>query len=151
MYQSPIQNEEESMMKILKIEPYKTPKVIETDHMGLEWLQEQVGGYIEAIYPFEDPIAIICDEEGKLKGKSLNRALESEDGNIYDVLCGDFLVVGLGEEDFTGLSDELLEKYQEFFKDPDYIYIDDDRGIVCISYDPHNLTDDEEGNNEDTN
>ena len=39
-------------------------------------------GYIEAIYPYDDPVALICGEEAKLEGKPLNRALRDEDGTL---------------------------------------------------------------------
>ena len=42
--------------------------------------------YIEAIYPYEDPVALVCNEEGKLEGLPLNRALRDEDGDIYSFL-----------------------------------------------------------------
>ena len=51
-------------------------------------LQHEVGGYIEAIYPYEDPVALVCNEEGKLEGLPLNRAPRDEDGDIYDVVAG---------------------------------------------------------------
>ena len=59
---------------------------------GLESLQHEVGGYIEAIYPYEEPVALVCNEEGKLEGLPLNRALRDEDGDIYDVVAGTFMV-----------------------------------------------------------
>ena len=83
-------------MNVLVVEPYKEPYEKEIDP-GLESLQHEVGGDIEAIYPFDDPVAVICNDEGKLEGLPLNRSLRDEDGEIYDVLCGTFLVVGLGE------------------------------------------------------
>ena len=39
-------------------------KEIDSD---LKSLQHEVGGYIEAIYPYEDPVALVCNEEGKLE------------------------------------------------------------------------------------
>ena len=61
----------------------------------------------------------ICDEEGKLKGNTLNRALRDSDGHIYDILAGTFLVVGLGEEDFDSLTDEHIQQFSEHFKTPE--------------------------------
>ena len=89
-------------MNVLVVEPYKEPyeKDIEP---GLESLQHEVGGDIECVYPFDDPVGIICNDEGKLEGLPLNRSLRDEDGEIYDVVAGTFLVVGLGEESFEGL------------------------------------------------
>ena len=43
-------------------------------------------------------------------GLPLNRALRDEDGQMYDAVAGDFLVVGLGEEDFASLTPELAQK-----------------------------------------
>ena len=56
---------------------------------------------------------------GKLMGLPLNRALWDEDGLMYDVIAGTFLVVGLGEEDFVSLSPELAQKYEEEFHQPE--------------------------------
>ena len=50
-------------MKVLLVEPEKEPYVKEISS-GLSSLQKELGGYIEAVYPFEDPVAIICNEEG---------------------------------------------------------------------------------------
>ena len=52
-------------MTILVIKPMQTPKVKEIES-SLESMQKEVGGYIQAIYPFEDSVALICNEEGKL-------------------------------------------------------------------------------------
>ena len=47
-------------MKVLKVEPYQAPEVKDIDQ-GLASLQHEVEGWIEATYPFEDPVAIICN------------------------------------------------------------------------------------------
>ena len=77
--------ERDSTIAVLIVEPGKEPYVKEIDS-GLESLQHEVGGYIEAIYPYEDPVALVCNEEGKLEGLPLNRALRDEDGDIYSFL-----------------------------------------------------------------
>ena len=53
-------------MRVLIIEPRKCPHVAEIDG-SLKSMQEIVGGHIEAICPFADKVAIVCDEESKLK------------------------------------------------------------------------------------
>lgn len=113
---------------VLAVEPGKEPYVQEISGT-LESLQHEVGGDIQAIYPYKD-IAIICADEGKLMGMPFNRALRDEDGHIYDVLVGKFLIVGLGKEDFTSLSDDLIEKYHDKFKTPEMMIRID--GKVCI-------------------
>ena len=105
-------------MTVLVVEPGMSPYVKEIDS-GLKSLQSEVGGWIEAVYPFEEEVALICNEEGKLCGLPLNRALMNEYGEIDDVIAGTFLVVGLGEEDFCSLSDEYIKKFSDRFKTPE--------------------------------
>lgn len=93
-------------------------------------LQHEVGGLIEVIYPFDDPVGIICNENGKLDGLPYNRSLRDENGEIYDIIAGDFLIVGLGNEDFTDLSDELTEKYLGLFSKPELFFKKDGKLIV---------------------
>ena len=38
---------------------------------------------------------------------------------MYDAVAGDFLVVGLGEEDFASLTPELAQKYEQLFHQPE--------------------------------
>ena len=105
-------------MTVLVVEPRKEPYVKEIDP-GLHSLQAEVGGDIGATYPFSDPVALVCNDEGKLIGLDLNRGLRDENGEIYDIMAGTFLVVGLGEEDFASLSPELAQKYTEHFRQPE--------------------------------
>lgn len=105
-------------MKVLMVEPGKMPRETEIDS-GLEALQKAVGGDIQAVYPYEDPVAIVCNDEGKIMGLPLNRALYDDSGNMYDIIAGNFLIVGLGEESFSDLAPELVEKYSKQFKHPE--------------------------------
>ena len=105
-------------IRVLVIKPEKTPYVKEIEPK-LAAYQAEVGGYIQAIYPFDEPVAIICNEEGKLNGLDLNRALRNDDGVIYDIVAGTFLVVGLGEEDFTSLDDAQIKQFSEKYKTPE--------------------------------
>ena len=61
----------------------------------------------------------IVNEEGKLNGLPLNRALRDEDNDIYDIVAGTFLVVGLGESEFASLTPALMEKYEKLFHSPE--------------------------------
>ena len=105
-------------MKVLVVEPEKEPYVKEISS-GLSSLQKEVGGFIEAVYPFEDPVAIICNEEGKLEGLPLNRALRDEDGHVYDIIPGTFLIAGLSEDNFCSLDDTQIEKFSSMYKNPE--------------------------------
>ena len=66
-----------------------------------------------------NPVAIVYNDEGKLTGLPLNRALRDEHGQMYDVVAGTFLVVGEGAEDFESLSPELAQKYEKHFHQPE--------------------------------
>ena len=110
--------QEKNTLSVLQIAPGQHPKPIEIDN-DLKALQQAVGGSIGASYPFEDPVAIVYNDDGKLMGLPLNRALRDESGEAYDVVAGTFLVVGLGEEDFASLSPELTQKYEELFHQPE--------------------------------
>lgn len=107
-------------MKVLMVEPGKVPYAAEIGE-GLEPLQAAVGGDIQAVYPYDDPVALICNEEGKYMGLPLNRALHDDEGNIYDIVAGNFFLCGLGEEDFTDLPADLMEKYRQQFEHPEQL------------------------------
>ena len=62
---------------------------------------------------------IVCNEEGKLEGLPLNRALRDEDGDIYDVVAGTFMVVGLTDDSFGSLTVEQMQKFSDLFKVPE--------------------------------
>ena len=110
---------EENTLSVLKIAPGQHPQQVEIDN-DLKALQEAVGGFIGASYPFaDDPIAIVYNDDGKLMGLPLNRALRDEDGQMYDAVAGTFLVVGLDEEDFASLTPELAQKYEQLFHQPE--------------------------------
>ncbi len=113
-----IMEQNENTLSVLKIAPGQYPQQVEIDN-DLKALQQAVGGSIGASYPFEDSVAIVYNDDGKLMGLPLNRALWDEDGLMYDVIAGTFLVVGLGEEDFVSLSPELAQKYEEEFHQPE--------------------------------
>lgn len=107
--------EQPSTLTVLVVEPNKKPYVKEIPS-GLESLQHEVGGSIQAVYPFEEPVAVICNEEGKLEGLPLNRALRDENGEIYDIVAGTFLVTGLTDDSFGSLSPDLLRQFMTEFK-----------------------------------
>lgn len=113
-------------IRVLLVEPLEKPRLVTIEHT-LENLQGLVGGTIQAVYPWEDPVALICNDEGKLMGLLPNRLLED-----YDLVCGTFFICGLGRENFTDLSDELAEKYTKKFRYPEMFFRMEDGHISCI-------------------
>lgn len=113
-----VEREKEKTIDVLLVEPGQYPRMTSIGS-DLHSLQKAVGGDIEAIYPYDDPIAIVCAEEGKINGEPLNRAIRDEDNDIVDIIAGTFFVCGLGEEDFASLPKELQEKYEDKFHQPE--------------------------------
>lgn len=114
-------------MKILIIEPGKHPREAEIDG-SLESMQKTVGGYLQAIYPFEDEVALVCDDESKLKSDTQWNRMLPETG---DIIKGTFFIAGLGAEDFTDLSAELMEKYRQRFRNVE-LFIPTPNGLMPI-------------------
>ena len=123
-------------LTVLVVEPMKEPYVKEIDP-GLYALQAEVGGNIAATYPFDDPVGLVLNDEGKLIGLDLNRSLRDEHGEIYDIVAGTFLVMGLGAEDFTSLPPTMIQKYTEHFKQPE-LFASLGGQIVSIPVEPEN-------------
>ena len=118
------------MMTVLKLSPGCRPEVISIPHT-LKEMQTIVGGSIEAIYPFEDQVAIVCNEEGKLLGQEPNRAIRDPDtGEIIDVICGTFFVCGLTEDNFGSLTDVQITYYSKIFEFPEIFLWNGNRLIV---------------------
>ena len=108
----------EKVIKVLKIEPGKLPKVVELKN-ELTALQEAVSigadyrGLIE-IVSLDEKTCLLLNEEGKLIGLKPNRRLG------WDILCGVFYVVGQnGDGDLCSLDERRLAEYAERFMVPE--------------------------------
>ena len=123
-------------LTVLVVEPMKEPYVKEIDP-GLHALQAEVGGDIAASYPFDDSVGLVLNDEGKLIGLDLNRSLRDEHGEIYDIVAGTFLVVGLGSESFASLPPDMIQKYTEQFKRPE-LFASINGQIVSVPVEPEN-------------
>ena len=105
-------------MNVLMVEPGKAPYETQIGD-DLQSMQAVVGGYIQAVYPFEQPVALVCNEYGKRDGLPFNRALRDSDGDVYDIVAGNFFIAGLGKSEFTDLPHELAEQFAERFRQPE--------------------------------
>lgn len=97
-------------MNVLVVEPGYAP--YEKEINSLKEMQETVGGYIEAIYPYEEMLAIVCNEEGLINGLPFNRSMDGGYGAVF----GTFFVCGLTEDSFGSLSPEQVKHFKERFK-----------------------------------
>ena len=107
-------------MQVVVVEPKKKPMVQDID-AGLESMQKIVGGSIQAIYPFDEPVALICNEEGKLLNLPLNRALRDDEGTVYDIIYGTFFLCAAPPDSdrFAGLTDQQVKTFMERFDMPE--------------------------------
>ena len=87
-------------MKAIRKKPGEKPEIVDIEN-NLESLQKAVGGYIECI-PY-DKFIVICDEEGRLKGKPFNCVI---DPIPY---VGTILAVGDDGEDFKDIEISLAD------------------------------------------
>ncbi|MFQ7311673.1 MAG: DUF3846 domain-containing protein [Sellimonas sp.] len=122
--------EQKHLMNVLLVKPGMYPQAVQIGS-ELEDLQKAVGGDIEAVYPFNEEVALVVNDEGKINGSELNRALRDDNGQIYDIIAGDFLVVGLGEEDFASLSPELMEQFEKEFHQPE-MFVRMGRSVMAL-------------------
>ena len=96
-------------MNVLVVEPGYLP--YEKEVNGLHEEQAVVGGLISAIYPFEEKVGIVCNDESLLNGSAFNRSVPSGYGGVF----GTFFVCGLNEDSFCSLTPEQVEKYKQYF------------------------------------
>ena len=103
-------------IRVLIVEPEKAPYESEIES-SLTAMQMIVGGMIQAVYPFEEPVALVCNDEGKLLGMPLNRGLFMEN-ILYDVIAGTFLICGAppDSDHFTSLTKEQISCFRERFQ-----------------------------------
>ena len=103
-------------INVLLIEPGKYPKQIE----------------------IEDTLeAIVCNEEGKMNGAELNRAIYSDDKEILDIIAGKFFIAyaPIESESFLSMPKDLMKKYEDKFRYPERFY-QTDKGIEAKAYKP---------------
>ena len=125
-------------MKVILVKPGQIAEQVEIDDT-LESMQEVVGGYIESYMPFEEEVAIVCNDEGKINGLPMNRAIKDRNGEIIDIIYGDFFIcyAPIGSENFHSMPEDLMEKYEKQFRLPeDFFRAPDGRGIIAMPYEP---------------
>lgn len=98
-----------AVIKAVIKRPGEYPADMEIENT-LDALQQAVGGYIEiASTGFQDTV-LIFNEEGKNKDLQPNIALSDRAGNVYDIIVGTIIAVGVKDNYFADLTD-----YQQKF------------------------------------
>ena len=120
-------------MRIVIVEQGRKPYEAELER-DLETMQHCVSGAIEVVYePGRRDAALICNDEGKLLGLPLNRALRDEEGQIYDVIAGTCFICGAPEdsENFTSLTDEQAAYWLKRFAKPEF-FVSVNGKLICV-------------------
>ena len=99
-------------MKILYVEPMKKPRTLDIPH-DPDVMCTLVGGLIACIYPWEDEVGLIHNDNGIAEHLQPNRVVGR------NIIFGPFFLAGLSEDDFTDLPDELIAKYSDLFSAPE--------------------------------
>jgi len=115
--------DERTTIEVILVKPMEKAEVVEIAD-SLEAMQELVGGYIEEYMPFEDEVAIICNEEGKINGLPLNRGIADENGRLQEIMAGPFFIcyAPIESERFSSMPEDLKNKYLEMFKEPELFF-----------------------------
>ena len=127
---------QDNTIRVVLLEPGKEATVTEIG-TSLEDMQGAVGGYIQAVYPFSsEPVALVCNDEGKLKGLPLNRALRYEDTQeVYDIISGPCFLCDCSGENFGSLTPEQTQRYAKKFQRPEHFFKQNGK-IIAVPYCP---------------
>lgn len=123
-------------IRVLLVKPGEKAEMVDMGE-DLDSMQQMVGGMIEEYMPFEDDVAIVCNDEGKMRGMPLNRGIRGENGALQDIIAGPFFVcyAPIESEKFLSLPPEFEKKYEAMFRNPETFYQTPD-GIIAISHVP---------------
>ena len=123
-------------MKVVLLVPDKIACIAEIDG-SLSGMQKIVGGYIDVIYPFEkEEVCIVINDEGKINGLPLNRALRDDEGKVCDIIAGTAFLCDCSGESFDSLSDEQLQRYEKRFHYPEMFFKVGDGEMQAFPYYP---------------
>ena len=121
-------------MNVLVVEPGMA--LYEKEVNGLKEMQATVGGLITVIYPYEEQVAIVSNDESILEGMPFNRSVEGGYGGIF----GTFFVCGLGEEDFCSLPPEQMERFKKKFHQAEILVGAKGNTPITLKVDPRPAT-----------
>lgn len=131
--ETPKENPKETIRVVL-LEPNRMARVADIDS-SLKGMQQVVGGLIEAFYPFEEQVCFVVNEEGKLNGLPLNRAVYDENKEMVDIIAGTAFLCDCSGSDFGSLSEEQQKRYQSQFYYPEMFFRNNQK-IKAVPFNP---------------
>ena len=112
---------ESEKITVVMLEPGKVARTAEIG-TSLADLQKAVGGMIEAYYPFEEEVCIVCNDEGKFNGMSPCRAVYDPEGRMMDIIFGPCFICDCRGENFGSRSQDQIRRYTEQFRNPEHYF-----------------------------
>ena len=112
----------DNKLKVVVLEPSKLATVAEIE-ATLAAMEGVVQGDIEVIYPFEEDVCIVCNENGKISGLPMCRVLLDDNREIRDVICGPAFICSYTDDGFGSLNDEQIDKYLRQFRYPERLFL----------------------------
>lgn len=110
-------------IRVVAVRPRTAPEVIEIEN-ALEPMWQLVEGYIETlpIWIGGKRFLVVCNEEGKLNDLPIGRVLFDDDGNLIDLIYGNFFITKEDGDEFGSLDDEEIEIVLKKFERPIIAY-----------------------------
>ncbi|MBQ6088746.1 MAG: DUF3846 domain-containing protein [Firmicutes bacterium] len=129
----------DNQINVIYCEVGKRARMLKTDN-NLGCFQDLVGGWIEEYIPYDDDVAIICNEEGKALELPPNRGIPDENGKLLDVIMGNFFICYApeGSEIWLDLPPDLEKKYMDKFFLPETFHRENGY-IKAKKYDPGDI------------
>lgn len=127
------EQEKSNPINVLVVEPGMAP--YEKEINGLDEMQAVVGGLITALYPFEEMVAIVANDEGINMGLEFNRSVEGGYGGVF----GTFFVCGLEGENFCSLPPEQMELFKKKYHHAEILIGARDNEPITLKVEPRRL------------
>ena len=110
----------EQMITVLWVRQGCPPETVRIRN-ELEEMERLVGVYPEELMPFDEDVALVCNEGEKYSELKANRPITSYDGRHQDIICGDFFLcrAPLGSEEYESLTPKQIKKYSDMFRIPE--------------------------------
>ena len=100
-------------LRVVVVEPGK-PAYQKYVDKTLNACQNIVGGNIDVVFPFDDPVLLVANDNAVAEGCEPNRTVNGH------IIPGPFFLCGASEDDdFCSLTPEFSRKYLKIFQDPE--------------------------------
>lgn len=117
-------------MNVLVVEPGFAP--YEKEINGLKEMQETVGGLITGVYPYQEEIALVGNDESILLGMDYNRSVPGGYGGIF----GPFFICGTKDGDFVSLTPAQMERFKKEYHHAEILLGANHAGYVTLKVEP---------------